>query len=148
MLTVRWLHVLGMALALGGAVLTWGVFRRFASEAGSVVEREAALGVATAYEWTFWTSMGVLVMTGVGNLGSLAPYVPVAGTRWGTVFALKLLAVMAVLALSVVRTVAVHRRRRAATASESNARTLRVGYAATAVALAGIVALAEVLAHG
>ncbi|WP_276281791.1 hypothetical protein [Halorussus caseinilyticus] len=154
MLPVRTLHVLGMAFALGGATLTWWLFRR------DDVSSSAAAGTAAAYERGFWAATGVLVMTGVGNLGSLAPYVPSAGTRWGTIFAAKLLLLIGVLALSLVRTLVVRRclpteptaiPADATTASGPETdptRTLRVAYAGTAVSLAVLVALAEVLAHG
>ena len=147
MLAVRLFHVLAMALALGGATLTWWAFR------GDTAERATALGIAAGYERGFWAAAGVLVMTGVGNLGSLAPYVPPTGTPWGTAFATKLLLVLAVLALSLVRTLVVARCRREAEAaeestSESSPDTLRVAYGATALSLAVLVALAEVLAHG
>lgn len=142
MLAVRWLHVLGMAVALGGATAAWRAFR------DDAVADAAAIGVAAAYERGFWAAVGVLVMSGVGNLGSLAPFVPDAGTRWGTTFAVKIALVVAVLVLSVVRTLAVHRCRRAARLSASPLRRLRIGYAATALTLAAVVALAEVLAHG
>lgn len=142
MLAVRWLHLVGMAVAVGGAALTWALFRSPGERTGATIE------FAATYEWLFWAAMGALVMTGVGNLGSLAPSVPAADTDWGTVFAVKLLAVMAVLGLSVVRTLLVHRGRRAEPASASGVRVLRVSYAATTLALAGIVALAGVLAHG
>ncbi|UPW00159.1 hypothetical protein M0R88_16800 [Halorussus gelatinilyticus] len=157
MLAVRALHVLAMALVLGGATLTWWLFRQV--EAGGDADSaaspatETAVSVAAAYERGFWAALGVLVMTGVGNLGSLAPYVPGAETQWGTVFAAKLALVVAVLALSVVRTLLVVRSRRAGGttstgASNVGARTLRLGYGATALSLAVLVALAEVLAHG
>ncbi|WP_202932635.1 hypothetical protein, partial [Halorussus salinus] len=129
MLAVRALHVLAMALVLGGATLTWWLFRRIdpavAADSGRDTDSgsdadsdsapdstappatETAVSVAAAYERGFWAALGVLVMTGVGNLGTLAPYVPAAGTRWGTVFAAKLALVVAVLALSVVRTLLV-----------------------------------------
>ena len=154
MLAVRLLHVLAMALALGGATLTWWLLR------GGVGADSTALRIASTYERGFWGATGVLVMTGVGNLGSLAPYVPAAETRWGTAFAVKLLLVLAVLALSLVRTLVVVRWRRVADAAEaiggkksvtesgSNAGTLRVAYGATALSLAVLVALAEVIAHG
>ena len=148
MLAVRWLHLLGMAVALGGAALTWGLFRQLAGGNGSVVEREAALGVASAYEWLFWGAAGLLVMTGVGNLGSLAPYVPQTDTRWGAIFAGKLLVLGALLLGSLVRTIALRRCRRAAKVPASAGRTLRIGYATTTLTLVGIVALGEVLAHG
>ncbi|MFC4449889.1 hypothetical protein [Halorussus aquaticus] len=165
MLAVRLLHVLGMALALGGATLTWWLFRRDAAS------DSAAVGVAAAYERGFWAAMGVLVMTGVGNLGSLAPFVPTAETRWGTAFTAKVLVVLLVLALSVVRTLVVAQCRRSAVGADSEpateqsgrntemsgretgmagrgTETLRLAYGATALSLALLVALAEVLAHG
>ncbi|WP_137287079.1 CopD family protein [Halorussus salinisoli] len=144
MLAVRLLHVLGMALVLGGATLTWWLFRQDAAS------DSAAVRTAVAYERGFWAAIGVLVMTGVGNLGSLAPYVPTVETRWGTVFAAKLLLVLTVLALSLVRTLVVHRYRRAEATEGSGQETdtLRVAYGATALSLATVVALAEVLAHG
>jgi putative copper export protein len=131
-----------MALALGGATLTWWLFRR------PSVEKPISLDVAAAYERGFWAATGVLVMTGVGNLGSFAPAVPTVDTYWGTVFAVKLLAVIAILALSLVRTLAVHRCRRAETTSADAIAVLRIGYGATALAFVAVVALGEVLAHG
>ncbi|WP_232820454.1 CopD family protein [Halorussus litoreus] len=148
MLSVRILHLVAMAVAVGGAALTWGLFRRSGDTAASSIEADAAVDLAAGYERLFWLAMGVLVMTGVGNLGSLAPFVPQADTEWGVVFTIKLFAVMAVLVLSVVRTLVVQQCNRAATIPESGRRTLRLSYAATALALAGIVALAGVLAHG
>lgn len=146
MLAIRWLHVVAMAVVLGGATLTWWQFRD--DETGK--ETTAALATAAAYERGFWAALGVLVMTGVGNLGSLAPYVPEPGTAWGTAFAAKLLLVVALLAISAVRTLHVARYRRAETppASDGPARTLRAGYAATALLVAVLVVLAEVMAHG
>jgi uncharacterized membrane protein len=44
MLLVRWLHVLGMAVTLGGAAVTWSLFRDAS---------ESALPVAKRYEWLF-----------------------------------------------------------------------------------------------
>lgn len=142
MLAVRWLHLVGMAVALGGSVLTWSAFRRDA------VADEVAASVAVGYERAFWPAMGVLVMTGVGNLGALAPYVPEPGTEWALVFAVKLGAVVALLVGSVVRTLVVHRWSRLDGHPGATNRRLRLGYAATTVALAGLVALAGVLAHG
>jgi putative copper export protein len=87
--------------------------------------------------------MGVLVATGVGNLGAMAPVVPASATRWGTVLTAKLLGVFLLLALSVVRTVLVRRAR-----DGDSSGVLRASYGATTVLLLVILALAEVLAHG
>lgn len=173
MLAVRWLHVVAMAVVLGGATLTWWQFRRTETTASAAT---AALDAAAAYERGFWAAMGVIVMTGVGNLGSLAPFVPESGTPWGTAFAVKLLLVVALLALSVVRTLLVVQYRRAETHSGSDfgsnsdanadpdsganadspansdfdwpVGTLRVVYATTALSVAALVVFAEVMAHG
>ncbi|WP_135825686.1 hypothetical protein [Halorussus ruber] len=149
MLAVRLLHVLAMALAVGGAVAVWWLARR-SGVGESAVEPDAAVEIAGVYEAGFWAAAALLVMTGVGNLGSLAPAVPPAETDWGTVFAVKLLLVLGLLASSLVRTLAVVRCRKlnASTLASATTRTLRVGYGATAVSLALLVTLAEVLAHG
>ncbi|WP_132061360.1 CopD family protein [Halorussus amylolyticus] len=142
MLAIRTIHLLAMAVVLGGAVATWQFCRR------SEVSAATALAVAAGYERAFWAAVGLLVVTGVGNLGSIAPHVPIAETEWGTVFVLKLLALVGFLAVSQVRTLAVHRLRLADSGSEGGRRMLRVSYGATAVWLAAIVVTAGVLAHG
>ena len=151
MLAVRVVHLFAMALALGGAALTWEFCRR------PGVSDATTLAAAAGYERIFWAATGLLVATGVGNLGSLVPDVPggdlgqvfpTPETYWGTAFTVKLSAVVALLALSQVRTIVVHRYRRADAMSARNRRTLRASYALTAVWLAGIVVLGGVLAHG
>ena len=145
-LLVRWVHVLGMAALFGGAVLVWGVLRL--DEASE--DPPAGLRVAATYEWLFWAGLGLLVLTGVGNLGSMAPAIPGPETRWGAAFATKLLGVFGLLIGSLIRTLGVVgvRSRRASRLSPRVFLRLRAGYAATAVLLLSIVALAEVLAHG
>jgi uncharacterized membrane protein len=138
---VRWLHVLGAAVAVGGAVATWALLvhlDRTELDGGGAV----ALSAAAVYEWLFWGALGLLVMTGVGNLGAFAPSLPRG--RWGITLDRKLLVVVLVLVGSVVRTFALDRCRR----GEVDPRLLRRGYAGTALALVVVVGLAEVLAHG
>ncbi|AZH23955.1 hypothetical protein [Haloplanus aerogenes] len=134
-LFVRWLHVLAMAVALGGGVLAWGV--SYAADA------ETTLTVATTYEVAFWGALGVLVMTGVGNLGALAPAIPRG--RWGAAFVVKLGLLLVVLIGSAVRTTTVRAASDAATPATT---TLERGYALTTLALITLVALAAVMAHG
>jgi hypothetical protein len=134
-LFVRWLHLLAMAVALGGSVLAWGV--SYAADA------ETTLPVAATYEVAFWGALGVLVMTGVGNLGALAPAIPRG--RWGIAFLAKLGLLLAVLVGSAVRTATVRAASDAATPATT---TLERGYALTTFALVAIVALAAVMAHG
>lgn len=134
-LFVRWLHVLAMAVALGGAALAWGVSR--------TADAEATLSVASTYEFAFWGALGTLVLTGVGNLGALAPAIPRG--QWGVAFLAKLGLVVALVLGSVVRSAAV----RAASDAETPAvATLERGYAATTLALTFLVALGAVMAHG
>jgi uncharacterized membrane protein len=136
-LVVRFLHVLGMAVLLGGALLAWYAVR--------AVPRES-LPVATGYEWVFWASLGVMVVTGVGNLGAAG--VPAPATRPGTILTAKLLSVLAVVVGSFLRTLVVLELRAHADPRLADAVLLRRLYAVTAGALLVVVALAEVLAHG
>jgi hypothetical protein len=136
-LAVRWLHVLAMAVALGGAALAWAVLH--AADDGAA----SALRVAATCETVFWGALGVVVATGVGNLGALAPAVPRG--RWGATLLGKLGLVLVVLVGSAVRTAAV---RRVARSPDPTTTTLERGYALTTLALVVVLALAEVLAHG
>lgn len=155
-LLTRWLHVLGVALLVGGAVMAWLVIVQMADD-GRFGNR-TALAVAESYEWMFWGSLGVIVMTGVGNLGVLAPHVPGPGTTWGTAFSVKLLVVVGLLAFSATRTAFVRllAGRTPATRSALGSaaarwtvqKSLGRAYALTAAILVLALTLAEVLAHG
>lgn len=147
-LVIRTVHVVAMALAVGGAVLTWGILRE-ATRSTRPTEGVKVVVLARTYEWVFWGAFGLLVMTGVGNLGSIAPAVPAPGTRWGTVLLVKLLVILALLALSVPRTLAVCRHGGGAPqAGPDGLDRLRQAYGVTAVALLAVVVLAMVIAHG
>lgn len=148
-LLVRWIHVLGMAVLLGGAALVWTVLRRESSHA-TPESVTATLGLAAAYEWLFWGGTGFLVLSGVGNLGTLAPAIPAPTTAWGASFATKLLGVVVLLVGSVVRTFGVIRLlgREPPHLTAATVGRLRGSYAATTVLLLVIVGVAEVLAHG
>lgn len=68
-LAMRWLHALALAVVFGGAV-----FLGVATEVPSASARR--------YEYAFRVALGVLVLTGVGNVGALAPTVPESSTAW------------------------------------------------------------------
>lgn len=136
---VRLIHVAGMGVLLGGAVL---------SSVGVRAGDDDPLGTAAAYEWLFWGAAGLVVLTGVGNLGALAPAVPGSGTEWGLTFAVKLLGVAGLLVGSLVRTLAVARLRAIDTPIPGAGDRLSATYVATAGYLLVLVGLAEVLAHG
>lgn len=132
---VRALHVVAAALLVGGSAATWNALRN----------GDAAQSLLVQFEWAFWPTVGVLPVTGVGNLGALGP--PGPATRWGAVLTAKLGVVLLLVFGSAVRTLAVlaHERRDRPPAAGT---ALRRGYAATAVTLLALVVLAEVLAHG
>ena len=133
---VRLVHVVGMAVLLGGAGFVWYHLLEHDRPAVSLLVRFEAL---------FWATMGAMVVTGIGNLGSLGP--PGPGTRWGSILTVKLAVALAFVLGSVVRTLAVGRLRERVDRSNVTP-TIRRTYAATAWTLLAIVALAEVLAHG
>lgn len=136
---VRTLHVLGVAVLLGGAGALWYAARR---------DDGAVDSLAGGYERAFWGVLGVMVVTGVGNLGALGA--PGPHTRWGAVLSAKLGVVAAFVLGSVVRTSAV------ALLDDGNeddgervrGAFYRRAYGLTTAALVALVAAAEVLAHG
>lgn len=139
-LLVRWAHVAAMATALGGALLV-------AAVVFSRRDQRGALAVALAYERLFWAAAGILVMTGVGNLGAFGRALPEPATEWGTALVVKLLAVGALLAVSLPRSLAVLRLERRSAEGAAIADPLRWIYGTTVGLLALIVFIAEVLAH-
>lgn len=135
-LAVRYLHVAAMAAAFGGALLvTWLAWR---SPAARIAD------VAVRYEQLFWLAVGVLVMTGVGNLGAFGATLPAPGSGWGRTFLAKLVLIALLLIVSLPRSLAVIR----AAATPASGARLRSIYTTTSGVLAGIVALALGLAHG
>ncbi|MFB6171570.1 MAG: CopD family protein [Haloarculaceae archaeon] len=143
-LATRFVHVLGMALLLGGSAGTWGALRWFEGRPAR------AFGLAVRYEWLFWGVVAVMVVTGVGNVGAFGRGLPGPDSAWGATFTAKLLAVAGLLAGSLVRSLLVERcddRSAPATRRAALAR-VRVSYGATAWYVVGLLALAEVLAHG
>lgn len=142
-LAMRFVHVLGMALLLGGSAVLWGTL-------GDHGRLAWGFEIARRFEWLFWGIVSVLVVTGFGNVGALGQGLPGPDTAWGTTFAVKLLGIVGLLAGSLVRTLLIER---CADLSEPAARCtalarVRHGYAATTWYLVGLLALAEILAHG
>jgi len=134
-LAVRTAHVLAMAVLVGGAATVWLSARR---------QLDDCVALAETYEWVFWGTLGALVATGVGNLGALGA--PGPETRWGQMLLAKLAVVALFVLASAVRTLAVAR-----VGTGSSAAAIdwsERAYGLTTVALLGLVALAEVLAHG
>ncbi len=144
-LAVRWLHVAAMAVALGGAVLV----ALLATGRDAEGRERVLVGVAARYEWAFWVAIGILAMTGVGNLGAFGATLPATSTGWGATFVTKLASVIALATLSVPRTLVVARLAAAEgplMAGRAVA-TIRALYGTTALALGAVLALALWLAH-
>jgi len=63
-----WIHILAAAVWTGGLIYTAAVVVPFALS-HPIEERQRILrGLARRFRWIAWGSMGVLILTGVGNL--------------------------------------------------------------------------------
>ena len=145
-LAIRWLHVAAMATAFGGALTVFALFARTRNGAlGS-----ALIEVALRYEFMFWLAAGVLAMTGIGNLAAFGTGLPLSRTDWGVTFVLKLGFVLALIVLSLPRTLAIARLHRSASRplTEGLQSRLRTMYGGTGAAFAVALGLAVWLAHG
>ena len=141
---IRWLHVAAMATAFGGAVTVLALSTR-----PGIDSANAVVAVALRYEWLFWAAAGVLAMTGIGNLAAFGAALLGPATNWGATLLLKLGSVLALIVLSLPRTLAVSRISATTGAIASGSiNTLRNLYGVTAAAFAVILALAIWLAHG
>ncbi|MBX0322077.1 CopD family protein [Halomicroarcula sp. F13] len=139
-LAIRTLHVLAITVVVGSTAALWYGYRTGLTD---------SVAAARRYEWLFWGALGVVVLTGVGNLGALGP--PGPGTDWGRTLFVKLVLVLALVVGSAVRTLVVVRaddRRETDEHTAGVERTLGRAYGATAGTLLVLVVLAEVLAHG
>lgn len=135
-LLIRFIHLLGMAILLGGAVCIWNSLRTTGDQHSLI----------TRYEWLFWGTVGVMFVTGVGNIGALGA--PAPTTRWGTLLTVKLAVVTLFVGGSFLRTLFILQRTNRGRATAGTDRSLQYGYALTVGLLVLIVAVAEVLAHG
>ena len=141
---IRWVHVAAMATAFGGAITVFALSTRSGGLSAS-----AMMAVAMRYEWLFWAAAGVLAMTGIGNLAAFGPALLGPSTDWGATLTVKLGSVLALIILSLPRTLAVARMSVAAEAVAPNAIvTVRNLYGATTAAFVLILALAVWLANG
>ncbi len=139
----RYLHVASIALLVGGASLACVVC------AWPLVAVEAAAVVGLAYEWMFWTVVGITALTGISNLGLKGDGLLDAQTTWGTALTVKLALVLTLLAMSFVRTNVVRRWCDGASRRAGGiGRILMFFYGGTAAAILSIAWLGLGLAHG
>ena len=136
-LAIRWVHVVAMATAFGGAaLLTWLSWRE---------PPDRVVPIAVRYEQLFWLAAGTLVMTGVGNLGAFGVALPAPASEWGRTFLAKIVLVALLVLVSLPRSLAIAMLAARASARPDAVRSL---YTSSLVLLAGLAALAERLAHG
>jgi uncharacterized membrane protein len=142
-LGIRTLHLLAVAIIVGGATLV---------AASARLEQSQAPALAATYEWLFWASFGVIVLTGIGNLGAVGA--PPPATGWGQAFLLKLSLVLVFTVGSVIRTLAFIRpgKPQDAEGSDPDPPTstawIRTAYGLTLALLLGVFVIGEVMAHG
>lgn len=142
---IRWVHVAAMAAAFGGAITVFALSTRPGGASASAV-----MAVAIRYEWLFWAAAGVLAMTGIGNLAAFGAALLGPSTDWGATLTLKLGSVLALILLSLPRTLALARMTAAAAPTVPPGAIARVRnlYGVTTGAFAVILALAVWLANG
>ena len=145
---VRWLHVSSVAFVFGGALLIF-VLLHFVSGNRDASARRTLFDLIRAFEWGSWASLGVVVATGVGNLAHFGASLPEPRSEWGKELTLKLGLVLAFLAFSAVRTLAVTAaaNRPDVSAAPKLERRLGMMYGVTSALVGAIVAVAVALAH-
>jgi hypothetical protein len=142
---VRYLHVASVALIAGGALIV--AASCLVAPAGSDAD---PLRAAAAYEWVFWMLIGLAAVTGVSNLGLKGEGLLGPATSWGRALTTKLVAVLTLLAVSLVRSDYIIRCGAAPRAALSaRARAVAGGlYAATVAILLGAMWIGLGLGHG
>jgi hypothetical protein len=105
-------------------------------------------GLASAYEWAFWSLAGVTVATGISNLGLKGDGLLGPETTWGTALLVKLIAVFLLMTLSLVRTDLVVRCHNLTRAGARVHAVLATLYGLTVLTLLGTLWIGLGLAHG
>ena len=111
------------------------------------VRRGTLLDLMQAYEWASWAAIGLVIMTGVGNLGHLGDALPDPGSEWGRELTMKLGLVGVFLVFSAVRSLSVTLAQLQPESRRGVPPALQGMYAATAVFVAAVVGVAIALAH-
>jgi Copper resistance protein D len=141
---IRWVHVTSVAFLFGGALL---IFILFVFTNRRAADRRTLLDLMQVYEWASWAAIGLVVMTGVGNLGHFGKGLPAPDSEWGKELTLKLSLVGVFLAFSAVRSISVALLQAQPDSTRGVPAALQGMYAATAIFVAAIVGVAIALAH-
>jgi hypothetical protein len=96
---VRYVHIVSAAVLSGGALSICTLISRPAA----ALDPRTTLAAAAVYERAFWALAGVIVATGVSNLGLKEGGLLGPQTGWGMALSLKLTLALLLLLLSVVR---------------------------------------------
>jgi cbb3-type cytochrome oxidase subunit 1 len=142
---VRYIHIVSVTFLLGGSALlcAWSVSLRQGHGTSAVVQ------AASTFEWMFWSIAGVLVLTGVSNLGLKGDGLMPPNTTWGTALTIKLTVALILLAFSLTRSEVVIRSRQAPLAAADRVgRVLGWLYGLTVVGLLTALWIGLGLAHG
>ena len=86
---IRLLHVGTASFLIGGAILILILYFRSRSQPGTEDWRWL-LDAMSAYEWGFWAAIGLIVATGIGNIGAFGDGLPDPDSTWGRDFTAKL----------------------------------------------------------
>lgn len=141
---IRWLHLASVSLLLGGTLFL--ILVLYAAHRRGVDHRHL-FDLMQVYEWVSWAAIGLVVMTGVGNLGHFGEALPGPESEWGRELTLKLALVGVFLAFSALRSIGVALHRLRPEPRVEVPPTLQGMYGATAVFVAGIMGVAIALAH-
>ena len=147
-LIIRFVHVISAGILIGGSTLVWVVAWKFPKK--DATSLRSFITTAEQYEWIFWSTLGLLVMTGVGNLGSFGTHVPEHATRWGNTLSLKFIGAIFLLSISLVRTLLISQVMAAKNRqlTPTGVGILRQFYAGTTILITLLILLALSLAHG
>ncbi|MGH7209144.1 MAG: CopD family protein [Nitrospiraceae bacterium] len=148
-LIIRWFHVLGMAFILGGSALLAATVWRMGPDSEAAYRKQILL-MAKVYEVGFWIALGVVVMTGIGNVGAFGKSLPDLSEPWGITFSGKLALVLVFSCLSLLRTLFVSSLTLDKNPLGSSAawRIIRGAYVGTLAFAIGLLGLAISLSHG
>ncbi len=143
---VRWIHVVSMALLLGGGIPVL----LFALDSKKPGQPSLLAALVAKYESVFWFAIGIQVITGIGNLGSFGAGLPDVHSLWGAKLLVKLVVVTLFVGFSLVRTLLTTRLGFCINSMPAarSAKTYEGVYGISALLLVAIVLMAEALAHG
>ncbi|HEX6305124.1 MAG TPA: hypothetical protein VFZ76_13100 [Anaerolineales bacterium] len=146
----RWVHVASMAVIFGGSFLMWAAARRYRSGEEYLSGSKGLLWLSTQYEWFFWGGLGLLALTGVGNIGNFGASLPGTNSAWGSRLLAKLIVGLVLALFSSVRTwvIAWLNRREEDLAISRTASLIQNLYAGTTLVIIAILVLAVSLSHG